>query len=71
VSVILPAGAIIWSPFYRDVDRARIDEAHALGLKVVVWTVNEPAQIERMLDLGVDCLISDRPDIVRKILRSR
>ena len=69
--MVKAAGGAIWSPFYRDVDRARIDEAHALGLKVVVWTVNDPAQIERMLDLGVDGLISDRPDIVRKILRSR
>jgi glycerophosphoryl diester phosphodiesterase len=69
--MVKAAGGAIWSPFYRDVDRARIDEAHALGLKVVVWTVNDPAQIERMLDLGVDGLISDRPDVVRKILRSR
>jgi glycerophosphoryl diester phosphodiesterase len=37
----------------------------------VVWTVNEPAQIERMLDLGVDGIISDRPDRVRAAMAAR
>jgi glycerophosphoryl diester phosphodiesterase len=35
-----------------------------------VWTVNDPAQIRRMLDLGVDGIISDRPDLVREIQAS-
>jgi glycerophosphoryl diester phosphodiesterase len=65
--MVKAAGGAVWSPFYRDVDAARIAEAHSLGLEVVVWTVNDPAQIERMIDLGVDGLISDRPDLAKKI----
>lgn len=46
-------------------------EAHALGLRVVVWTVNEAVDIDKMLDLGVDGIISDRPDRVRAAFAAR
>ena len=65
------AGGRVWSPFFRDVDRAKVDEAHALGLRVVVWTVNLPDDITKMLDLGVDGIISDRPDVVRTAMTAR
>jgi glycerophosphoryl diester phosphodiesterase len=41
-------------------------EAHALGLAVIPWTVNEPAMIARLIDMGVDGIISDRPDLVQE-----
>ena len=44
-----------------------ISESHQLGLKVVVWTVNKPEDIARMIDIGVDGIISDHPDLLRKI----
>ena len=69
--MVKAAGGKTWSPEYRDVDEAKVKEAHALGLRVVVWTVNDPAQVARMIDLGVDGLISDRPDIVRAEMRKR
>jgi len=53
------------------VDEAVLKEAHALGLRVVVWTVNEPEAIGKMLALGVDGIISDRPDIVMRLARDR
>ena len=56
------AGCAVWSPYYRDVTEEALTEARALGLRVVVWTVNE---VEEMLDLarlGVDGLITDYPD---------
>jgi glycerophosphoryl diester phosphodiesterase len=59
------AGGRIWSPHHEAMDSAALVEARALGLKVIPWTVNEPATIERVLDLGVDGLISDYPDRVR------
>jgi glycerophosphoryl diester phosphodiesterase len=65
--MIKAAGGAIWSPFYGDVDRALIGESHRLGLTVVVWTVNEPADMARMIDMGVDGIISDRPDLLRKV----
>jgi len=50
---------------------AKVAETHTLGLKVLPWTVNEPAQIRAMLDLGADGLISDRPDLARKVMAER
>jgi glycerophosphoryl diester phosphodiesterase len=61
------AGGAIWSPFFRDVDAELIAESHRLGLKVVVWTVNKPDDIAAMIDLGVDGIISDHPDVLRKV----
>jgi glycerophosphoryl diester phosphodiesterase len=69
--MVKAAGGSIWSPEWRDVDEATVKEAHALGLRVVVWTVNDPAQIGRMIELGVDGLISDRPDVAREVMRQR
>jgi glycerophosphoryl diester phosphodiesterase len=64
---IKAAGGAIWSPYFGDVDAALISESHRLGLSVVVWTVNKPADIARMIDIGVDGIISDHPDVLRKI----
>ncbi len=63
--MVKAAGGTIWSPFYLDIDEAKVKEAHALGISVVVWTVNDPAQMKRMVEMGVDGLITDRPDIFR------
>jgi glycerophosphoryl diester phosphodiesterase len=64
---IKAAGGAIWSPYFGDVDAALVSESHQLGLKVVVWTVNKPEDIARMIDIGVDGVISDHPDLLRKI----
>ncbi|SDT60891.1 glycerophosphoryl diester phosphodiesterase [Bradyrhizobium canariense] len=64
---IKAAGGAIWSPYFGDVDPDLISESHRLGLAVVVWTVNKPEDIARMIDTGVDGIISDRPDLLRRI----
>jgi glycerophosphoryl diester phosphodiesterase len=64
---IKAAGGKIWSPYYRDVTKESVAESHKLGLEVVVWTVNQPGDMERMIDLGVDGIISDRPDLLREV----
>jgi glycerophosphoryl diester phosphodiesterase len=56
------AGCAAWSPFWRNVTAEDVAETHALGLKVVPWTINDPAVMARMIDLKVDGLITDYPD---------
>jgi len=69
--MVKAAGGAIWSPYFGDLDEAKLKEARALGLKVVVWTVNDPAAIDSMLALGVDGIISDYPDRVREQMARR
>ncbi len=69
--MVKAAGGAIWSPFYQDIDEAKVREAHALGLRVVVWTVNDPKEMKRMQELGVDGLITDRPDVAMRTLYGR
>jgi glycerophosphoryl diester phosphodiesterase len=64
---IKAAGGAIWSPYFGDVTPDLIAESHGLGLAVVVWTVNKPADIARMIEIGVDGIISDHPDLLRRV----
>jgi glycerophosphoryl diester phosphodiesterase len=63
--------ATTWGPDFRDLTADLVAQAHALGLRVVPWTVNEPADMERMLAFKVDGITSDRPDVLRELFASR
>ena len=65
------AGCTVWSPFWRNVTAENIKEAQGLGLKVIPWTVNIPAEMTRLIDLGVDGLITDYPDRAKLVLASK
>ena len=69
--MVKAAGGKVWSPEYRDIDAAKLKEARDLGLPVVVWTVNDPAQMAQLLELGVDGIITDRPDLLREEMKKR
>jgi glycerophosphoryl diester phosphodiesterase len=69
--LVKAAGGRAWSPYFGDLDAADLAEARSLGLKVIVWTVNARADIKRMLDMGVDGLITDYPDLARRLILER
>ena len=64
-------GADIISPYYGEINKNMVDEAHELGMKVVPWTVNSESDMEMMYDMGVDGLISDKPWVLRNFLEQR
>jgi glycerophosphoryl diester phosphodiesterase len=53
------------------VDKRLIATARRLGIEVHVWTVDEPAEMHELIDLGVDGLMTDRPAVLRDVLRER
>ena len=53
------------------VDKAFLKAAHGRGVPVQVWTINEEAEMRRLLDLGVDGIMSDRPTLLRQVLTDR
>jgi len=55
----------------RVVNEKLVETAHKHGLQVHVWTVNDPSEMEALLELGVDGLITDRPDILKDLLVAR
>jgi glycerophosphoryl diester phosphodiesterase len=68
VRLVQATGAGTWGPDYLDLDARLIGEAHALGLRVVPWTVDAPADMERMIGFNVDGMTTDRPDVLRTLL---
>jgi glycerophosphoryl diester phosphodiesterase len=69
--LVKAAGCETWSMFWRDLTPPLAAEAKALGLMVLPWTVNDPDEMARLVDLGVDGLITDYPDRLRKVLAAK
>ncbi len=70
-ALVAAAGGRVWSPYHREVDGARIEDAHGRGLAVKVWTVNDEDRMKHLIDLGVDGIITDYPDRLRRVLAAR
>lgn len=68
--LVRDSGGTIWSPNFQDLDADSLAAAREAKVRVIVWTVNEPADIRRMLDMKVDGIISDYPDRVREQLKT-
>lgn len=67
--MIKAAGGSVWSPNFAGLDEATVKSAQAIGLKVIPWTVNQPADMQRLIGWGVDGIISDYPDRLRAAMR--
>lgn len=66
--LVAATGSTTWTPYWPNLDTTALAEAHALGLRVVPWTVNEPTDMARLIAMGVDGLITDYPDRARSVL---
>jgi glycerophosphoryl diester phosphodiesterase len=64
-AVAAEAPGACWAPNHRRLTRAELAQAQALGLRVVPWTVNDPSDLARLIDWGVDGVCTDRPDLAR------
>jgi glycerophosphoryl diester phosphodiesterase len=65
------AGGKIWAPNFAFLTPAILAEAHALGIVVIPWTINDSPTIAKLIDMGVDGIISDRPDLVLSEMKKR
>ena len=50
---------------------AFVATAHRVGVQEHVWTIDDPAEMERLLDLGVDGIMTDRPQVLKDVLSAR
>lgn len=57
------------NPHHRSVDKTYVDQVHRLGMSCMVWTVNREPAIRRALRMGVDGIITNRPDLLAHVLR--
>jgi glycerophosphoryl diester phosphodiesterase len=63
-AAVAAEGGQTWAPEHTDLTEPAVAEAHRLGLTVLVWTVNDPAEARRLLAWGVDGIITDYPDML-------
>jgi glycerophosphoryl diester phosphodiesterase len=66
---IKAAGGRYWASFYKYVTISNIQKAHQLGIQVIVWTPDSRSEMVRLIDMGVDGIITNRPDILRAVIR--
>ncbi len=62
------AGGKNWAPYHKYLTSALLAEAHQLEIEVYVWTVDSRSEMVRMIEMGVDGIISNRPDILKSVV---
>jgi glycerophosphoryl diester phosphodiesterase len=70
-SMVAAAGGKLWSPHFSDLSQSTLARARTLNLRVIPWTVNEASDMSRLIDWGVDGLITDYPDRLRAVMQER
>jgi len=61
-------GCTGYAPHYTAIDQELVDGCHRAGISVIAWTVDDRKEIERLVALGVDGIITNRPDVMRSCL---
>jgi glycerophosphoryl diester phosphodiesterase len=62
------AGGRNWAPYYKHLTHGLLNEAHALGIQVFVWTPDKRSDMLRLMEMGVDGIITNRPDILKSVV---
>jgi glycerophosphoryl diester phosphodiesterase len=63
------AGGRFWSPFFKNLTSESLGEARHLGLGVSVWTPDNPEDLKQMISMKVDAITTNRPDVLKKMLK--
>jgi len=66
---IQAAGGRYWAAYHKHVTISNIQTAHQLGIQVFVWTPDSRLEMKRLIDMGVDGIITNRPDILKALLK--
>ncbi len=62
------AGGRYWAPYYKHLTRVLLNDAHELGIRVFVWTPDKRSEMIRLIEMGVDGIITNRPDILKSVV---
>ena len=71
VALQVPVAKTFGRVTVRIVTRETIDRIHHLGKVIHVWTIDDPSEMNHLIDLGVDGIITDRPDLLKEVLVGR
>jgi glycerophosphoryl diester phosphodiesterase len=66
---IKAAGGRYWASYYKELSYQRMQEAHELGLRVFAWTPDSRSQMQLLIDKQVNGIITNRPDILKELIR--
>ncbi len=62
------AGGRCWAPYYKHITYDLLNDAHELGFQVFVWTPDKRSDMVRLIEMGVDGIITNRPDILKSVV---
>ena len=65
-SMVAEFGPEYWIPYYKNLNKKSIDQAHSNNLKVFTWTVNHATTMKKLMEWGIDGIITDYPDKLEK-----
>ena len=65
------AGGRVWSPFYKNLTPETLAEARQLGLLVSVWTPDSPDDLKKLIEMKVDAITTNRPDVLKRLIADK